>query len=153
MTVAVKPGTEYIALANLSVPRANRKADDPNDLVPVGGTVSLTDEQAAPFLNRRPPVIIPKNASREQMVRIQPRQLAGQMFTPPPPPADSDEPRPDPAGSSNLIVFDDPRVPELHEPAIDSEQRPAGGVLDLAPTGSAEQAAAALAAAAGRRRR
>lgn len=149
---ATKAGSEYIALTNLSVPRAGRKAEDPNDLVPLGGTVILTDEQAAPFLRRQPPVIILKNASREQMVRLQPRQLAGRMFAPPPPQAGSDEARPDPEGSSHLVVFEDPRVPELHEPSIDSENVPSGGAIDIAPTGSAQQAAQAMRAATGRRR-
>ena len=141
---AATAGSEYLALANLSVPRRGRKDDDPNDLVPVGGTVTLTDDQARPFLNRRPPVIVRKADSADARP-LPPRALSGRLNAPPPPPPGSDAPRPDPAGSSHLMVFDDQQIPESREPSPGTENEALSDAIDLPPSGSAAQAAASLA--------
>lgn len=144
-------GSAYVALTHLSLPRPGRKDGDPNDLVEAGDTVILTDEQAEPYLRcggrtgRRIPVIRKLEDVRAEggIPRILPRQLSGPIFAPPPPPKGSPDARPDPAGSSHVVVYD-PLVPEASEPQPDSEQ---GGSLadaiDIPPSGSAQRRAAA----------
>jgi hypothetical protein len=150
-------GSAYVALTNLSLPRPGREKDDPNDLVEPGETVILTDEQAAPYLRcggrtgRRVPVIRKLDDVKADggIPRLLPRQLSGPLFAPPPPSKDSDDPRPDPAGSSHLIVNE--VVPEASEPFPGDEQVPSAPAWteDIPPSGSAARRGRAAATGAG----
>lgn len=128
--------TKYLALVNLSVPRKN----DPNketDLVEVGETVELDDETAAKFLPPlRRPAVIRKAADRtSEMPVLRPRDLSGVAINQrtgkrvgyPGPPADA---RPDPPGSSQVLVQE---LPESNEPQPGSENAPVQDAEDIPP--------------------
>lgn len=141
------PGTSYTALANLSLPRKGRKADDPNDLVGPGEQVILTAEQAAPFLNRTPPVLVKTADTKGGAVLLRPRDLSGRLRQPPAqPPKGYDGPRRDPPGSSHILVMQE--IPEGAEPQPGDENSgavPAGesivDAMDLPPSGHARTGA------------
>lgn len=128
--------TKYMALVNISVPRKN----DPNketDLVMAGETVELDDEIAALHLPPlRRPATIRKAADRTSEVPvIRPRDLSGVAINQrtgkrigyPGPPADA---RPDPPGSSQILVQE---VPEANEPVPGSENAPRDDAMDIPP--------------------
>lgn len=128
--------TKYVALANISVPRKN----DPNretDLVMTGETVELDDETAGLLLPPlRQPALIRKHADRtSEQVALSPRMLSGVKINPrtlkpvgyPGPPADA---RPDPPGSSQVIVQE---PPESHEPQPGTENAPVTDAEDIPP--------------------
>ena len=141
------PGTSYTALANLSLPRKGRKSDDPNDLVTAGEQVVLTAEQAAPFINRTPPVLVKTSDYKGSgPVLLRPRDLSGRLRLPPAnPPRGYDGPRRDPAGSSHVLVMQE--IPEGAEPQPGDENHavPAGesivDAIDLPPSGHARTGA------------
>ena len=117
---AAQIGELYVALTNLSVPRPDRQTD----LVLPFETVRLTDEQAAPFLKtggrtgRRTPVIV-RASEYQGPVRLHPKLLSGPINRPMQPAPGTGDPRPDPPGSSHVIVQE---VPEAVEPIPGSEQ-------------------------------
>jgi hypothetical protein len=118
---AVRIGSPYQALVNLSVPRRG----DPEkqvDLVRPGETIYLTDEEARGFMARggRQVDCIRKldGPAGNTMPKVNPRQLSGRVLGPP---ADA---RPDPAGSSTIQVRET-ALPEENEPKPGSENTPA----------------------------
>jgi hypothetical protein len=107
MPVATR-GSEYVALANLSIGRSAKDArgERQADIVHRGETVTLTDEQANDFLTRhRIPVIRKKAESGDPAARITARDLFGRQ-----PGAQQFGARPDPAGASKVVINED--VPE-----------------------------------------
>jgi hypothetical protein len=129
---------EYQALTNLSIPQESDEGllTGQNDLVLPGEKVWLTARQAAnlmatgPRAGRQVPAIRPVSEAKTELPRLHPKQLSGNLRAPVQPPPDSDQPRPDPPGSSKL-VFTEP--PESREPAPGDEQQPVTGALDLPP--------------------
>jgi hypothetical protein len=128
--------SKYEALVNLSVPRKN----DPNketDLVMAGDTVDLDDDTAAKLLPpMRRPALVRKAADRtSERTVLLPRHLSGVAINHrtgkrvgyPGPPADA---RPDPPGSSQVLVQE---LPEGNEPVPESENQPPGDAVDLPP--------------------
>lgn len=128
--------SKYEALVNLSVPRRN----DPNketDLVMIGETVELDDETAAKFLPPlRQPALIRKAADRtSERAVLLPRHLSGvalnlrtgKRMGYPGPPADA---RPDPPGSSQVLVQE---PPEGSEPVPGTENQPSADAVDIPP--------------------
>jgi hypothetical protein len=127
---AVRIGDPYRALCALSLPRRGRKDGDPNDLVMPGETVYLTEDEAKQFLRhddrdgRRVPVIekiteaeadIPKGAPR-----LHPKVLSGPIRSPQMPQRGDTGPRPDPPGSSHVMLAE--TIPEMNEPAPGGEE-------------------------------
>lgn len=129
---------EYQALTNLSIPQESDEGllTGQNDLVMTGEKVWLTAKQAAslmatgPRAGRQTPAIRPASEAKGELPRIHPRQLSGPLRAPAPPPEDSDQPRPDPPGSSKVLITE---PPESHEPGPGDEQRPVTGAMDLPP--------------------
>lgn len=145
-TPGVRIGSPYRALCNLSLPRRGRRPDDPNDLVMAGETVYLTEAEAAAFNRhndrdgRRIAVLQPLDEVEPNAgpPRIHPRALSGPIQHPVAPGPGDTGPRPDPPGSSAVLVAE--RIPELTEPAPgDEDQGPpvADGpdALDIPPRG------------------
>jgi hypothetical protein len=130
---------KYQALTNLSIPQRHPGTEvltGQNDLVVTGDTVELTDEEArnlmatGPRAGRQTPAIRPASEAKTELPRLHPRQLSGNMRAPVQPPPDSDMPRPDPPGSSKVIIQE---PPESNEPAPGGEQLPVTGAIDLPP--------------------
>lgn len=129
---AVRPGEPYQALVNLSLPRRGDPQKN-TDLVPAGETVNLTKEEAAELNRRQPrPVVRPAKEARQPLPRIHPREMSGRIYAPPPPPRGSDQPRPDPPGSSH-IVEREVQIPEAGEPQIGSENLSEPEAIDIPP--------------------
>jgi hypothetical protein len=138
---SVRVGEPYIALINLSVPRRGDK-DHATDLVMAGETVHLTDEEAAAF-NRhgnrdgRQIEVVRKVKEGDQGMagRVHPRAVSGLIRQPPPPPPGSDQPRPDPEGSSQIQVIEPSggRVPEAHDPLPGDENHDHADAVDIPP--------------------
>jgi len=135
----VSPGrASYQALTNLSIPQRSEAGllTGQNDLVMTGETVELDEREAAslmatgPRAGRQVPAIRPVSEAREPLPRLHPRQLSGPTRLVAPPPPDSDQPRPDPPGSSKVIIRE---PPEATEPAPGDEQLPVTGAMDLPP--------------------
>lgn len=127
-----KVGEQYIALDNLSVPRIN-DPDHKTDLVLRGNPVTLTEEQAAPLLNRRIPVIRKASDGGPPSALILPRHLSGPVRQPPVPPRGSDLPRPDPEGSTEIIETRT-AVPEATPPLVGDEEAAADpDAIDIPP--------------------
>lgn len=123
--------SRYQALTNISVPQRSPETGlltGQNDLVPAGETVELTEREAANLMatggktGRLVPAVRPLSQQDEALPRLLPRQLSGRLRTPVTPPPGSDLPRPDPPGSSHLIVNDP--TPESNEPSPGDEQAP-----------------------------
>lgn len=134
---ALRVGEPYIALINLSVPRRG-DPDHQADLVMAGETVYLTDAEAQKYLRHGPKdgrqiAVVRKatgpQSSREAPPRVPPRAVSGRLQAPPPPAPGTDGPRPDPAGSSAVLVTES--IPETAEPAPGSEN---SQVMPPAPT-------------------
>ncbi|HEY2638434.1 MAG TPA: hypothetical protein VGI66_00935 [Streptosporangiaceae bacterium] len=125
----VRVGTPYQALTNISLPRLN-DPDKQTDLITAGNTVNLTDEEAA-RINRLHPVPVLRKVSdtTEAPRRITGRMLSGRLQVPATPPPGSDMPRPDPAGSTHIVL----NVPEGQEPELGSENIDA---VDILPRGA-----------------
>jgi hypothetical protein len=129
---------EYQALTNLSIPQESDEGllTGQNDLILTGEKVWLTEKQAAnllatgPRAGRQAPAIRPASEAKTELPRLHPRQLSGNMRAPVPPPPDSDMPRPDPPGSSKVIIQE---PPESNEPQPGGEQLPVTGAMDLPP--------------------
>ena len=136
---AVRVGREYVALTNLSVPRRdNTKEDRQCDLVRAGETIWLTDDEAAKFLRhgdldgRRVAVIRLKSevdANRPPVPH--PSLLTGPVLRPMMPPPGSDQPRPDPEGSTRIVqqnvVPESEVIPPAPQDALDIAPGTMGG--------------------------
>jgi hypothetical protein len=129
----------YQALTNISVPLVkDGKEQDRNELISPGSTVMLTEEQAANLMatggrtGRQYPAVRPLSEQVEDMPRLLPRHFAGRVRQPVTPPPDSDQPRPDPPGSSEIRVVQ-PDVPESAEPQPGDETGMPTGAIDLPP--------------------
>jgi hypothetical protein len=144
--MAVSEGrSKYQALTNISVPQPGSLMKDPrtgemiskNTVVPAGETVELTETEAANLMRcggstgRMAPAVRPLSEKSAELPRLLPRHLSGRLRQPVTPPPDSDMPRPDPPGSSHLIV-NDPN-PESNEPVPGAEQEPVTGAMDIPP--------------------
>lgn len=134
----------YQALTYVSVAQfKDGKPTGKNDLVKPGETCELTEQEAANLMavggqtGRQHPAVRPYSRKVGDLPRLLPRQLSGRIRTPAPPPPDSTEPRPDPPGSSHLIV-NDPN-PEANEPQLGDEQGQPTGAMDLPPRRVAAQ--------------
>lgn len=119
---AVSP---FEALTNLSVGRTGSDAEKAADIVHKGEIVHLTDEQAAGFMDprrHRVPVIRLASEQNDPAPDIRARDLFGARPT-----AQQFGARPDPAGSSHVLVTPeesadpaDPRnAPEASDPVVD----------------------------------
>jgi hypothetical protein len=154
----VRVGNPYQALANISIPRRGDWQRN-TDLVRPGETVYLTDDEAAAInqnmrrvTRRNVDVLRPaKEAGSSPMPKLTGRVLSGPLNAPPPPPPGSDMARPDPPGSTKILITQDV-APEASEPSIGSEDAPPAeaDAMDLPPgtrmeggieTGSPEHAA------------
>jgi len=144
----VRIGNPYIALVNLSVPRRvlrgadGKEPDNATELVPPGGTVYLTDEEAEKYLRHGPKdgrqvaVIRPATgaeSSQELSRPLPPRAVSGRLNAPPPPAPGTDGPRPDPAGSSQIQYAEPASVPEAAEPSPGSENFLGPDAVDIPP--------------------
>lgn len=121
---AHREGQKYQALMNLSVPRRG-DTERQCDLVPVGETVTLTDEEAALFLppHKPLPMIRPVSDQGEPLHRIPARALAGQLRVPA-------MARPDPAGSTQVSVIEEPSpVPESQQVRVGAENSDGGASI------------------------
>lgn len=129
---------KYQALTNLSIPQVSEAglATGQNDLIPAGEIVELTEAQArnlmatGPRAGRQTPAIRPAAEAKGDLPRLLPRQLSGALRVPAPPPPDSEMPRPDPPGSSKVVVTE---PPEATEPQPGDEQKPPVGAMDIPP--------------------
>jgi len=136
--VKVSDRKKYQALTNLSIPQVTEAglATGQNDLIPAGEIVELTEAQArnlmgtGPKYGRQAPAIRPAAEAKGELPKLMPRQLSGTMRVPAPPPPDSEMPRPDPPGSSKLVVTE---PPEASEPKPGDEQLPPAGAMDIPP--------------------
>jgi hypothetical protein len=123
----VRIGDPYQAVTNISLPRRGDPTHQ-TDLVLAGDTLYLTPDEAQQLLRhgardgRKIPVIRPKNEMGEPLPRILPKQVSGSLRAPPPPQPGSDMPRPDPPGSSAVLIQEDADIPEAHEPEAGSER-------------------------------
>lgn len=132
--------SKYQALTNLSIPQRSPDSGlltGQNDLIERGQIVELTETEAANLMatggktGRLAPAVRPLSESKEDLPRLLPRHLSGRLRAPVTPPPGSDLPRPDPPGSSHLIVSDP--TPESNEPAPGDEQGPVQGAMDIPP--------------------
>jgi hypothetical protein len=143
-------GDAYVALINLSMPRRvlrgadGREPDNATELVPPGGIVYLTEDEAAKYLRHGPadgrqvPVIrraTGNEASGELSRPLPPLAVSGRLNAPPPPAPGTDGPRPDPAGSSQVQYREPAQVPESSEPVPGSENYvgPEADAEDIVP--------------------
>jgi hypothetical protein len=137
--------SSYQALTNISVPQRHDGTEvltGQNDLVRAGETVELTEKEAAnlmavgPAAGRMHPAIRPASEADQPLPRLLARQLSGPLRRPAEPPPGSDLPRPDPEGSTKLIV------PEDMPPQLGAEQNPdqampwAQDAMDIPPRGA-----------------
>lgn len=135
--------SKFQALTNVSVPQRTDTGvlTGQNDLASPGDIVELTEREAAnlmatgPRSGRRVPAVRPYRERGDEMPRLLPRHLSGLVRQPVTPPADSDMPRPDPPGSSEVrVVQSGPEPPELADPQPGSETAPMiTGALDIPP--------------------
>ena len=116
--IASKVGSTYQALTNLSVPRRG-DPDKQCDLVTMGNTVILTDDEAALFLppNKPVPCIRPVSELNEPLFPVPARVLSGPRRVP----ADA---RPDPAGATTVQVVAEVQPPEATPAVLGSENSP-----------------------------
>jgi hypothetical protein len=132
--------SRYQALTNISVPQRSQGGvlTGQNDLVLAGETVELTEDEARNLMavggrtGRQHPAVRPAAQSSDPLPALLPRQLSGIVRRPVMPAADSSAPRPDPPGSSQVIIA----TPEGSEPVAGSEELPGQepqGALDLPP--------------------
>lgn len=138
--------SQYQALTNISVPQLlNGKRTDKNDLVPRGAICWLTEDEAAQLMatghgtGRQHPAVRPVSAQGDPLPQLLPRQLSGGIRQPVTPPPDSDLPRPDPPGSSQVIVNG---PPEANEPQPGDETGVPVGAIDIPPRRAATRTAA-----------
>lgn len=137
------PGSKYIALVNISRPRKNRKADDPNDLVTAGETVIMTADEAALYMPPNKPVaMIAKVGDSQGAALLLPRQISGRQRQPPAtPPPGYDGPRRDPAGSTHILVMQESETTDPQpDPQGQSAEVFGSGVvdaIDIPPSGQA----------------
>lgn len=146
---ATRATAKYQALTNISVPQRSEAGvlTGQNDLVPPGEIVELTEAEARNLMavggrtGRQTPAVRPYKERSGELPRLHPRQLSGLIRQPAMPPADSEQPRPDPPGSSTVrIVEAGPVPPESNEPQPGGEQGPPPliqGAMDLPPRGRA----------------
>lgn len=150
---AIQIGEPYVALINLSVPRREplrgEKDVPQTDLVMAGDTLYLTPEEAERFNRhdpnkdgRRIPVVRKLHgpeSSSEPPGKVHPSYLSGPIFRPPAPQPGSTGPRPDPAGSSQILVTNP--VPEAApaQPGSENTDRIVDA-MDIPPGGSAAAA-------------
>lgn len=139
---AVRVGKEYVALVNLSLPRRGDR-DKGADLVMAGESVWLTDDEAALYLRhgdrdgRQVAVIRAKGeVDANNPPKPHPMLVSGRVFRPAPPPPGTDQPRPDPEGSSRIVSVGPP-VPEMNQSQPGPEM-PLGGLaggdaMDIRP--------------------
>lgn len=123
------------ALMNISLPRTGPAAEKQTDLVPPGETFTATEDQVTHLLHPKfgPPRIRKIEEQGQEMPLILPRHVSNRQFGPP---VDA---RPDPRGSSGVQVLE--RIPELTEPAPDTEHRPVDEAVDIPPRGRGRSAA------------
>lgn len=131
----------YQALTNISVPQRSPETGlltGQNDLIERGNTVELTEAEARNLMatggktGRLVPAVRPLSEKSDELPRLLPRQLSGRLRAPVTPPPGSDLPRPDPPGSSHLIIND--QSPEAHEPQPGDEQGAASqDAMDIPP--------------------
>lgn len=124
---------KYQALTALSVPFPGVNKDKQTVLVQAGEEIELTEEQARHFMSLPTPAIRPAKDASEPMPRLTGRHLSGHIRRPPPPAPGSDGARPDPAGSSKIMVYRDPDIPEGNEPQPGSENSLPPDALDIVP--------------------
>lgn len=141
---AVRVGREYVALTNLSMPRRGDK-DKGCDLVMAGESVWLTDDEAALYLRhgerdgRQVAVIrLKSEVDANNPPKPHPMLVSGRPFRPAPPAPGTDQPRPDPEGSSRIVSVGPP-VPEMNQPQPGPDM-PLGGLaggdaMDILPGG------------------
>jgi hypothetical protein len=137
--------SRYQALTNISVPQRQDGSEvltGQNDLVRTGEIVELTEKEAANLMavgaaaGRMHPAIRPASEADQPLPRLMARQLTGPVRRPAEPPPGSDLPRPDPEGSTQLII------PEALPPQLGSEQNPdqampwAQDAMDILPRGA-----------------
>jgi len=154
--VAVKPGqeaaaaagtvrTRWQALTNISVavrdPRTGQKTDK-NHVVPKGEIVELDEYEAANLLRcgegsgRTTPAIRKAEERGDPFPRLLPSQFSGPVHSPPPPPKGSDAPRPDPAGSSQVLQMLPPEATDTHIEGDEAADLPPSGRAYAAVTGA-----------------
>lgn len=147
---SLQVGEPYEALVNLSVPRREPLRGDKDvpqtDLVMAGDTLYLTPEEAERFCRHDPAkdgrriAVVRKltgpGSSSEPAGRVHPSYLSGPIFRPPAPQPGSTGPRPDPAGSSQILVTSP--VPES-QPAVPGSEDTGRitDAMDIPPSGSA----------------
>jgi hypothetical protein len=133
--------SDYQALTFVSVPQRSPESGlltGQNDLVEPGMIVKLTEQEAANLMatggktGRQAPAVRPVSEQGDPLPRLLPRQLSGRLRQPVTPPPGSDLPRPDPPGSSHVIV-NEPGPPEGNEPSPGDEQGMPTGAMDLPP--------------------
>jgi hypothetical protein len=127
---------KYQVLINCSIPQRTPVIDPKDrrtDLVMAGETVELTEEEARHLNTQaRVPLVRLVKESKEPLPQVTGRHVSGLLRRPPEPPPDSEAARPDPAGSSKVMIYRDPDVPELAEPGVGDELSPTG-TLDIVP--------------------
>lgn len=146
---SVRIGDPWQAVTYISLPRRGDPTHQ-TDLVAPGETLYLTPEEAQLLLRngardgRKIPVIRPKKEMSEPLPRILPRQVSGSLRAPPPPPPGTDMPRPDPPGSSAVLIQEDADIPEAHEPEAGSERElpPDADAEDIPPRRTRSRAGA-----------
>lgn len=134
LRIGTPKGSNYEALANLSIPRVTAPGEDKAaDIVHRGETVFLSDEQAARFNDRRRhrvPVIRPAREQNDPAPDVSARDLFGAR-----PKAQQFGARPDPAGSTQVKVIEDadPNAPDAPDDPADPRNAPEANdpVVDL----------------------
>lgn len=142
--------SRYQALVPVSVPqrRDGVLVTGQNDLVMAGDYCMLTEEEARNLMatgartGRISPAVRPASEASEPLPRVLPRQMSGPVRRPPAEtPPGYDGPRPDPAGSSQILTLQD-MAPESEIDQGMGDQ----GAMDIPPRGAAANAAARVAA-------
>jgi hypothetical protein len=122
---------KYQALTNISVPEPGENKDKRTFMVPRGGTVELTEDQAHNLMTQhRVPVIRSVAEGSEPMPIIRGMSLSGRLRVPAVPASDPnyDGPRPDPEGSSHIQVLQGVGTPESSDPQPGTQN-----ALDIPP--------------------